>query len=50
MWIEPVEDLGTLVVLTPERLTASNPAHVELGRQVFDRLNRAGLMHPVVQG
>jgi hypothetical protein len=48
--IEPVEDLGTLVVLTPERLTASNPAHVELGRQVFDRLNHAGLMHSVVQG
>jgi hypothetical protein len=48
--IDPVEDLGTLVVLTPERLTANNPAHVELGRRVFDLLAPAGLMQPVIQG
>jgi len=47
--IEPVDDLGTLVVLTPERLTASNPAHVALGRRVLDLLDRAGLMQPVIQ-
>ncbi len=47
--IEPVEDLGTLVVLTPERLTANNPAHVELGRRVRELLDRAGLTQPVAQ-
>ena len=46
--IEPVEDRGTLVVLTPERLTASNPAHVELGQRVRDLLDRARLMQPVI--
>jgi hypothetical protein len=46
--IEPVEDRGTLVVLTPERLTASNPAHVELGKRVRDLLDRARLMQPVI--
>ena len=46
--IELVEDRGTLVVLTPERLTASNPAHVELGQRVLELLDRAGLMQPVI--
>ena len=46
--IELVEDRGTLVVLTPERLTASNPAHVELGQRVRDLLDRARLMQPVI--
>nr|WP_281404455.1 immunity 52 family protein [Pyxidicoccus fallax] len=50
VWIAPVEDLGTLVVLTPERLTASNSAHVELGRRVFNLLDRAGLLQPVIPG
>ena len=36
-------DRGTLILLTPERLTASNPEHVELGRRVRDLLARAGL-------
>nr|WP_281404564.1 Imm52 family immunity protein [Pyxidicoccus fallax] len=49
VWIETVEDLGTLVVLAPERVTASNPAHVELGRRVFELLDRAGLLQPVIQ-
>ncbi|HEX5754168.1 MAG TPA: immunity 52 family protein [Archangium sp.] len=44
---EPVEDKGTLVILTPERLTASNPAHVALARDVSERLARAGLLTPL---
>ncbi|WP_164007202.1 immunity 52 family protein [Pyxidicoccus trucidator] len=47
--IEPVEGQGTLVVLTPERLTASNPTHVELGQRVLKLLDRAGLMQPVTR-
>lgn len=46
--IEPVEDRGTLVILTPERLTASNPEHVALGHRVGELLSRAGLMQPVI--
>lgn len=42
--IEHVGDKGTLVILTPERLTASNPEHVELGRQVRKLLSKAGLL------
>jgi hypothetical protein len=45
--VEPVEDKGTLVVLTPERFTVSNPAHLELARDVSERLARAGLLHPL---
>lgn len=44
---EPVEDKGTLVILTPERLTASNPAHVALARDVSERLAHAGLLTPL---
>lgn len=45
--VEPVEDKGTLVILTPERFTASNPAHVELARDVSERLSQAGLLTPL---
>jgi hypothetical protein len=45
--VEPVEDKGTLIVLTPERFTASNPAHVELANQVGEVLDRAGLLKPL---
>lgn len=45
--IEPVEDRGSLIILTPERLTASNPAHVELGRCVRELLAGTSLMQPV---
>jgi hypothetical protein len=41
--IEPVEDKGTLIVLTPERFTASNPEHVALAERVRELLDRAGL-------
>ncbi len=45
--IELVEDRGTLIVLTPERFTVANPAHVTLTRRVRELLVRAGLMQPV---
>jgi hypothetical protein len=45
--IEPVEDKGTLVILTPERFTASNPEHVALAARVHELLNRAGLLRPL---
>jgi hypothetical protein len=45
--IEPVEDKGTLVILTPERFTASNPEHVALAARVHELLNRAGLLKPL---
>jgi hypothetical protein len=45
--VESVEDKGTLVILTPERFTASNPEHVALAAQVQDILGQAGLLKPV---
>ncbi|NTX38255.1 immunity 52 family protein [Myxococcus sp. CA033] len=46
MRIEPVADKGTLIILTPERFTASNPEHVALTEQVRELLDRAGLLKP----
>jgi len=45
--IKPVEDKGTLVIITPERFTASSPAHVALAARVHDLLDRAGLLRPL---
>ncbi|HSP80260.1 MAG TPA: immunity 52 family protein, partial [Myxococcaceae bacterium] len=45
--IEPVEDKGTLVILTPERFTASNPEHVALAARVHELLDEAGLLRPL---
>jgi hypothetical protein len=42
--IEPVEDKGALVILTPECFTASNPEHVALAERVRELLERAGLL------
>jgi hypothetical protein len=47
--IEPVEDKGTLIVLTPERFTASNPDHVELAWRVRELLVKAGLLKPITR-
>ncbi|WP_347402514.1 immunity 52 family protein [Corallococcus macrosporus] len=44
--IEPVEDKGTLILLTPERFTVANPEHVALARRVRELLTRAGLLTP----
>lgn len=45
--MEPVGDQGTLILLTPERFTVSNPEHVALARRVRELLADAGLMPPV---
>jgi immunity protein 52 of polymorphic toxin system len=42
--IEPVEELGALVILTSERFTVSNPEHVALSERVGELLDRAGLL------
>ncbi|PTL84137.1 immunity 52 family protein [Vitiosangium sp. GDMCC 1.1324] len=42
--VEPIEDKGTLIVLTPERFTVSNPQHVSLADQVRALLDQAGLL------
>jgi hypothetical protein len=44
--MERVEDKGTLLVLTPERFTASNPEHIALADRVRELLDRAGLLGP----
>ena len=44
--IERVGDLGTLIILTPERMTAGNPEHVALNRRVRKLLDRANLLLP----
>lgn len=46
--VEPVEGRGTLVTLTQERFTVSNPDHVELASRVHLLLDQAGLLTPVV--
>ncbi|WP_323383109.1 immunity 52 family protein [Myxococcus dinghuensis] len=45
--IEKVEDKGTLIVLTPERFTASNPEHLALAERVRELLDGAGLLNPL---
>ncbi|WP_368668605.1 immunity 52 family protein [Myxococcus sp. AB025B] len=45
--VEPVEDKGTLIILTPERFTASNPQHVALAEHVRELLDNAGLLKPL---
>jgi hypothetical protein len=44
----PVEDKGTLVVLTPERLRAGNPEHLALGRRVQEVLDEKNLLRSVL--
>jgi hypothetical protein len=48
--IEPVGELGTLIILTPERFTASNPEHLELAERVRELLDRAGLLQRPIPG
>jgi hypothetical protein len=42
--IEPVGTLGWLLILSPERMTASNPEHVAVTAHVRELLDRAGLI------
>lgn len=46
--IEPVEDKGMLVILTPDSASVSNPEHVELAQHVQGLLDRAGLLKPII--
>ena len=43
-----MEDRGTLIILTPERLSASNPEHLALGRRVQQALHEKALLRPVL--
>ncbi|WP_323394761.1 immunity 52 family protein [Myxococcus guangdongensis] len=45
--VEPVDDKGTLIVLTPERFTVRNPEHVALAERVRELLDEAGLLKPL---
>jgi hypothetical protein len=47
--VEPVEDKGTLIILTPERLTITNPEHVSLGQRIQQLLKERGLLRAVVE-
>lgn len=42
--VEPVEDKGTLVILTQERFNGNDPAHIALADEVHALLDRAGLL------
>ena len=44
MRVEPVGSLGWLLVLSPERMTASNPEHVAFTARIRELLDRAGLI------
>jgi hypothetical protein len=46
--IERVDSLGTLIALTPERFTASNPEHLALSSRVRELLDRANMLGPLV--
>ncbi|WP_235685915.1 Imm52 family immunity protein [Corallococcus silvisoli] len=45
--VERLPDRGTLITLTQERFTASNPAHVALAADVQRRLQDAGMLTPL---
>ncbi|NOK22878.1 immunity 52 family protein [Corallococcus carmarthensis] len=45
--VEHLPDRGTLITLTPEKFTVSNPAHVALAADVHARLQDAGLLRPL---
>ena len=45
--VEPVEDRGSLVILTPERFSTANPEHMERVHTVAPLLQHAGLLGPL---
>ncbi|QRN96071.1 immunity 52 family protein [Archangium violaceum] len=47
--VEPVDDKGSLLVLTPDRPGPSNPEHLALGRRVQALLKERGLLERVVE-
>lgn len=44
--VEPLEDKGTLIILTPEPFSLENPEHVSLAGSVREQLEKAGLLPP----
>ena len=46
--VESVEDKGSLIILTSERLSANNPEHLSLGRRVQEALDAKNLLRPVL--
>src|SRR4051812_199642 len=46
---ELVENKGSLVILTPERWSTSNPEHVALSLRVSKELKDAGVLRPLLQ-
>ncbi|WNG38220.1 hypothetical protein F0U61_34540 [Archangium violaceum] len=47
--VESVEEEGTLVILTPERLSGRNPEHLAFGRRVQQLIEERGLLRRVVE-
>ena len=47
--VERVEDKGSLIILTPERLTPSNPEHVNLARRIQGLLEERGLLNQILR-
>ena len=45
--VVPIGIQGSIIILTEERFTVSNPAHVELAGQVATSLDQAGLLEPM---
>ncbi|QRN94196.1 immunity 52 family protein [Archangium violaceum] len=45
--VEPVEEKGTLVILTPERLSGRIPEHLALGRRVQQSIETRGLLRRI---
>jgi hypothetical protein len=44
--VVPVEDKGSLIILTPERFDGNDPGHIALADEVRAALDRAGLLKP----
>jgi hypothetical protein len=42
--VEPMENRGSLIVLTPERFSLENPAHVSLAGRIRERLGKVDLL------
>jgi hypothetical protein len=45
--VEAIEGKGTMVILTPERFTASNPEHIAIAARVQELLAHEGLLEPL---
>jgi hypothetical protein len=45
--IEPVGTQGTLIILSPERLSSSSPEHLDLLSRLQRHLGNAGLLRPL---